>query len=43
MLRMSLAVEFVEQIWIGFDTPKKIADEKRLGALLDEFVERLGN
>jgi membrane peptidoglycan carboxypeptidase len=30
-------------IWIGFDTPKKIADEKRLDALLDEFVERLGN
>ncbi len=30
-------------IWIGFDTPKRIADEKRLGALLDEFVERLGN
>ena len=30
-------------IWIGFDEPKKIADEKRLKALLDEFVERLGN
>ena len=30
-------------IWIGFDEPKKIADEKRLKALLDEFVQRLGN
>jgi penicillin-binding protein 1A len=30
-------------IWIGFDEPKKIADEIRLKALLDEFVERLGN
>jgi penicillin-binding protein 1A len=30
-------------IWIGFDVPKKIADENRLKALLDEFVERLGN
>lgn len=30
-------------IWIGFDVPSKIADEKRLKALLDEFVERLGN
>jgi len=30
-------------IWIGFDQPKKIAREKRLKALLDEFVERLGN
>ena len=30
-------------IWIGFDVPKKIAKETRLKALLDEFVERLGN
>ena len=30
-------------IWIGFDEPKKIASESRLKALLDEFVERLGN
>lgn len=30
-------------IWIGFDVPKKIAGEARLRALLDEFVERLGN
>lgn len=30
-------------IWIGFDEPKKIAGEKRLNALLNEFVERLGN
>ncbi len=30
-------------IWIGFDEPKKIAREARLNALLDEFVERLGN
>lgn len=30
-------------IWIGFDVPKKIASEARLKALLDEFVERLGN
>ena len=30
-------------IWIGFDVPKKIAKEVRLNALLDEFVERLGN
>ncbi|MFM2198406.1 MAG: hypothetical protein RLZZ505_1838 [Verrucomicrobiota bacterium] len=30
-------------IWIGFDVPKKIADENRLKALLDEFVQRLGN
>lgn len=29
-------------IWIGFDTPKKIAPEQRLNALLDEFVRRLG-
>jgi membrane peptidoglycan carboxypeptidase len=29
-------------IWIGFDTPKKIAPEARLNALLDEFVRRLG-
>lgn len=30
-------------IWIGFDVPKKVASEARLKALLDEFVERLGN
>lgn len=30
-------------IWIGFDTPTAIAREPRLKALLDEFVERLGN
>ncbi len=30
-------------IWIGFDAPKVIAKESRLKALLDEFVERLGN
>lgn len=30
-------------IWIGFDKPAAIAPEKRLNALLDEFVERLGN
>ncbi len=30
-------------IWIGFDNPRKIASESRLNALLDEFVERLGN
>ncbi|QTN30782.1 transglycosylase domain-containing protein [Akkermansiaceae bacterium] len=30
-------------IWIGFDTPTRIAGEARLNALLDEFVERLGN
>lgn len=30
-------------IWIGFDEPKKIADEKRVNELLGEFVERLGN
>ncbi len=30
-------------IWIGFDKPTKIAPEKRLKALLDEFVDRLGN
>lgn len=30
-------------IWIGFDDPKRIAGEARLNALLDEFVERLGN
>jgi penicillin-binding protein 1A len=30
-------------IWIGFDTPKKIAAEQRLNALLEEFVRRLGN
>ena len=30
-------------IWIGFDTPKRISGEARLTALLDEFVERLGN
>lgn len=30
-------------IWIGFDQPKVIAKEARLKALLDEFVERLGN
>jgi membrane peptidoglycan carboxypeptidase len=29
-------------IWIGFDTPKKIAPEQRLNALLEEFVRRLG-
>ncbi|MES2982740.1 MAG: transglycosylase domain-containing protein [Verrucomicrobiota bacterium] len=29
-------------IWIGFDTPKKIAPEPRLNALLEEFVRRLG-
>lgn len=29
-------------IWIGFDTPKKIAPERRLDALLSEFVRRLG-
>lgn len=30
-------------IWIGFDQPKHIAEDKRLNALLNEFVERLGN
>lgn len=30
-------------IWIGFDVPTRIASEARLNALLDEFVERLGN
>ena len=30
-------------IWIGFDTPTKIAPESRLKSLLDEFVKRLGN
>ncbi|MDX1680715.1 MAG: transglycosylase domain-containing protein [Akkermansiaceae bacterium] len=30
-------------IWIGFDQPKKIASEKRLKALLEGMVERLGN
>jgi len=30
-------------IWIGFDEPKRISSEARLNALLDEFVERLGN
>jgi penicillin-binding protein 1A len=30
-------------IWIGFDKPAAIAPEKRLNALLDEFVKRLGN
>lgn len=30
-------------IWIGFDQPTVIAPERRLKALLDEFVTRLGN
>ncbi len=30
-------------IWLGFDKPTAIAPEKRLKALLDEFVLRLGN
>jgi penicillin-binding protein 1A len=30
-------------IWIGFDKPAAIAPEKRLDALLEEFVKRLGN
>jgi membrane carboxypeptidase/penicillin-binding protein len=30
-------------IWIGFDKLTPIAREPRLKALLDEFVERLGN
>ncbi len=30
-------------IWLGFDRPTVIAPEKRLKALLDEFVKRLGN
>ncbi len=30
-------------IWIGFDRPKKIASERRLKALLGEFVRRLEN
>ncbi|MES2477150.1 MAG: transglycosylase domain-containing protein [Verrucomicrobiota bacterium] len=30
-------------IWIGFDKPTAIAPERRLKALLDEFVDRLGN
>ncbi len=30
-------------IWIGFDTPTRIAPEQRVNALLKEFVERLGN
>ncbi|MEN9974178.1 MAG: hypothetical protein RLZZ282_184 [Verrucomicrobiota bacterium] len=30
-------------IWIGFDKPAAIAREPRLKALLDEFVQRLGN
>lgn len=30
-------------IWLGFDKPTAIAPEPRLKALLDEFVERLGN
>ncbi len=30
-------------IWLGFNKPTAIAPEKRLKALLDEFVDRLGN
>jgi len=30
-------------IWLGFDKPAAIAPEPRLKALLDEFVQRLGN
>jgi membrane carboxypeptidase/penicillin-binding protein len=30
-------------IWIGFDKPSVVAPEKRLNALLEEFVKRLGN
>ena len=30
-------------IWIGFDQPKRISSERRLKALLDEFVKRLAN
>lgn len=30
-------------IWLGFDQPTKIASERRLTALLNEFVKRLGN
>jgi membrane peptidoglycan carboxypeptidase len=30
-------------IWIGMDKPAVIAPEKRLNALLEEFVKRLGN
>ncbi len=30
-------------IWIGFDKPAAIARQPRLKALLEEFVERLGN
>lgn len=30
-------------VWIGFDKPAVIAPEKRVKALLDEFVGRLGN
>jgi penicillin-binding protein 1A len=30
-------------IWIGFDTPTRIASESRLNSLLNEFVQRLSN
>ncbi|MBK1882749.1 penicillin-binding protein [Luteolibacter pohnpeiensis] len=30
-------------IWLGFDVSTKIANHERLEALLDEFVDRLGN
>ena len=30
-------------IWIGFDTPKRIASESRLDSLLSEFAKRLEN
>ncbi len=30
-------------IWIGFDEPRPIASDARLRALLNEFVQRLGN
>ncbi len=30
-------------IWIGFDKPTAITREPRLNALLDEFIQRLGN
>lgn len=30
-------------IWLGFDQPKRISSERRLKALLEEFVKRLGN
>jgi hypothetical protein len=42
-LTLRLGPKGATSIWIGFDQPQVIAPEPKLKALLDEFMNRLGN